>query len=230
MMRAFENRPDCAVSDEPFYGHYLVKTGLAHPAAEDVIASQSGDWQSVVKELIGPIPDDLPIWYQKHMTQHMLPEMGREWLPKVKSCFLIRDPHEVLASYVKRRQSVTLDDLGFCQQTEIFNAAWEYDGVCPPVIDSGDLLRQPEKILRKLCAALGIEFSGKMLKWPAGPRESDGVWAPHWYASVEASTGFMPWKARARDYPPSLQPLIDEAMPYYETLYAHRITAEGDCR
>ena len=166
MMRSFENRPDCTVSDEPFYGHYLAQTGLPHPGAQQVIASQHTDWQTVAEELSGPMPDGSSIWYQKHMTHHLLEGMGREWLKKVKSCFLIRDPHEVLASYVKRRQSVTLADLGFRQQTELFEASWENEGICPPVIDSGDSLRQPEKVLRKLCAALEIDFSDKMLNWP----------------------------------------------------------------
>jgi hypothetical protein len=220
MMRAFENRDDCAVIDEPFYAHYLAKTGADHPAIEEVIASQPTDWRDVVAHLLGPIPGHKPIWYQKHMTHHLLPEIDREWMRDFVHCFLIRHPAEVLSSYAKTRPDVTLEDLGFTQQNEIY----DYLGGGALVIDSRDVVENPRAILGRLCASLGIAFSEKMLSWPAGPRETDGVWARHWYQNVWSSTGFQPPPRREPDYPRSLQPIVDAALPAYERLYATRLT------
>ena len=93
MMRAFGARADCAVSDEPFYGAYLAATGLDHPMREEVIAAQPTDWRGVAAHLTGPLPGGRTLWYQKHMTHHMLPGFGRDWTDGVVNAFLIRDPH-----------------------------------------------------------------------------------------------------------------------------------------
>jgi len=97
MMRSFENRGDCAVVDEPFYAHYLARTGLDHPARDEVIAAGETDWHDVVAMLTGPVPGGRTVFYQKHMTHHMLPHIGHEWFADVAHVFLIRDPREVLA-------------------------------------------------------------------------------------------------------------------------------------
>ena len=220
VMRAFENRDDCAVVDEPFYAHYLAKTGVDHPGIEEVVASQPTDWREVVAHLLGPIPGNRPIWYQKHMTHHLLPEIDRDWMRHLVHCFLIRHPAEVLSSYAKMRPNVTLEDLGFTQQTEIYDDL----GGDALVIDSRDVVENPRAILGRLCAELGIPFSEKMLSWPAGPRDTDGVWARHWYQNVWSSTGFQPPSRRQREYPRSLQPIVDAALPAYERLHAARLT------
>lgn len=191
MMRAWENRGDCAVSDEPLYAHYLAHTDLDHPAREEVIAAGESDWKRVVAALTGPVPGNASLWYQKHMTHHLLPHIDRGWIASLRNVLLIRDPREVVASYVKSRANVSAGDIGLPQQVLL------YDELCaagapPPVIDAGDFLRAPEAYLRALCDWLGIAFSERMLHWPQGPRASDGVWAPHWYARVRESTGFEP--------------------------------------
>jgi Sulfotransferase domain len=225
LMRAFENRPDTVVTDEPLYGHYLRATGLDHPARAAVIAAQPDGWQEVVARLTGPVPQGKPVWYQKHMTHHMLPPIGRDWLLDLTNCFLIRDPRLVLASYVKTRAAPTLTDLGLPQQVEIFEQVSARAGRTPPVLDAGDVLADPRRLLGLLCAAIGIPFSERMLAWPAGPRPSDGVWAPHWYASVWRSTGFRPARPPAAGLPAALQPLADTCEPYYRRLHAHRLGA-----
>ena len=120
MMRSWENRGDCAVVDEPFYAHYLAHTGLDHPGREEIIAAGEPDWRKVAARLVGPVPQGKPIWYQKHMTHHLLPHIGREWLRGLTHVFLIRDPREVLLSYVRSRPRVTADDIGVLQQIDIF--------------------------------------------------------------------------------------------------------------
>lgn len=223
MMRAFENRPDIVVTDEPLYGHFLRTTGLDHPARDEVIAAQPGDWPEVVAALTGPVPEGKAIWYQKHMTHHLLPQIGREWLAEVSNCFLIRDPRLVLASYVKTRAAPTLEDLGLPQQVEIFERVRAQDGRVPPVLDAGDVLADPRRMLGLLCEAVGIPFSERMLAWPAGRRASDGVWAPYWYASVWRSTGFRPARPPAKPLADELRSIADGAAPFYRLLHAHRL-------
>lgn len=226
LMRSFENRPDCAVSDEPFYAAYLAATGLDHPMREKVLASLSTDWDTVAAQLTGPSPDGAPIWYQKHMTHHMLPNVNLEWARGFRHAFLIRSPEQVLQSYVEKRQSVSLEDIGFVRQAELFRNVSQNEGVAPPVLDSDDLLDAPQAILRQLCDAIGIPFTDAMLSWPSGPRESDGIWAPAWYNSVEKTTGFARQrKARNTDLPDHLRRIADAARPYYEKLAAGKLSA-----
>lgn len=223
MMRAWENRPDTAVVDEPFYACYLEATGLNHPGREEVIASQPTDWRAVVAALTGQVPDRKAIHYQKHMTHHMLPGIGRDWLQHVDNCFLIRAPAEVVASYAETRNAPTFEDLGFLQQGELFDQVADRLGHAPPVIDASDVLRNPAGMMAALCAALGVDFDARMLSWPPGRRRTDGVWAKHWYASVERSTGFNPLRAGSKPVPRPLEPLVQAALPIYERLAAHRL-------
>ena len=224
MMRAFENRTDCAVSDEPFYAAYLAETELDHPMRDAVLASQPTDWREVAQQLVGDAPEARPLWYQKHMTHHMLPAFGREWIAECRNAFLIRDPVRVLASYVKSRETVTLADIGVVQQSELFDAVADRLGHAPPVIDAADVLADPARTLGALCAALAIDFDPAMLSWPAGKRASDGVWAPAWYAGVEASTGFAaPGGDEAPVLPAHLAGIAAEAEGHYRRLAAFRL-------
>jgi len=211
------------VVDEPFYAAYLARTGLDHPMRAEVLASQPQEWREVVAGLFGPVPDGKPIHYQKHMTHHMLPEFDRGWLRRMRNAFLIRAPEAVLASYVKKRATVTLADIGFERQREMFDAEADRLGAPPPVVEAADVLAAPARVLSRLCAALGIDYTDAMLSWPAGRRETDGVWAPAWYAAVEQSTGFEAPKREPVTLPPELQRIADAAQPYYEAMAAHRL-------
>jgi hypothetical protein len=223
MMRSWENRGDCAVIDEPLYAHYLAHTGLDHPGREEVIAAGETDWRRVVARLIAPPPDGRAIVYQKHMTHHLLPHIGRDWLRDLTHVFLIRDPGEVLMSYVKSRPTVSAEDIGVVQQLEIYRHVSELTGRAPPVIDAGQFLRDPEGQLRQLCDLLGIAFTPRMLRWPPGPRESDGVWAPYWYAQVLRSSGFEPQRPRQPAVPAEYEPILAAVRPSFEELFARRL-------
>jgi hypothetical protein len=225
LMRAWENRPDTAVTDEPLYAFYLDRTGLDHPGRDKVIASQPADWRVVLAGLAdAPLPPGVTIGYAKHMTHHLLPEVDRAALAPLRHAHLIRDPRELLASYARVRTEPRMDDLGLRQQAEIFET---FGG---PVVDSRDLLTEPEGILRSLCQALGVPFDPGMLSWPAGPRDSDGVWAPYWYASVHASTGFAPYRPPAQPLPARLEPLAQRCLPYFARLHQYRISPLGGTR
>ncbi|PJJ53448.1 hypothetical protein CLV56_2937 [Mumia flava] len=218
LLRSFENRPDCSVVDEPLYAVYLAATGLDHPGRDDVLASQSQDPDAVLAELTqGPVAT--PLQYQKHMTHHLLPGIAREPLAVLTHAYLVRDPERVLVSYAKVREEPTLDDLGLPQQVEL------YETFGGPVVDAADVLAEPRGTLTALCDALGLAFDEAMLSWPAGPRDSDGVWAPHWYAGVAASTGFATDSPGSGDPLPSrLEPLLEQCRPYYDALAPYRLS------
>jgi hypothetical protein len=223
MMRAWENREDCAVSDEPLYAAYLAATGLNHPGRDEVIAAGDTDWRRVANALLGSVPGDSPLWYQKHMSHHLLPGMDTDWVFGLCNVLLIRDPAEVVASYLKSRATVTPDDIGLPQQGRLFDLLCDRLGEAPTVIDAGDFLRAPEANLRALCARLGIMFTPRMLSWPAGPRDSDGVWAPHWYDAVWRSTGFEAWHPREVTLSGDALAVADICRPIYERLREHRM-------
>lgn len=227
MLRSFENRRDCVVIDEPFYAAELAATGRDHPMREEVIAAGEIDPARVVGRLLGPIHDaakpGASVFYQKHMTHHMLPQFDRSWIGEVRNAFLIRAPDRVLASYTKRWSHVTLEDIGLPQQRDIFEQVADRQGSAPPVIDAADVLADPRGMLTALCVALGIPFAEEMLSWPPGRRASDGVWAPAWYASVEQSTGFGPPDAAPVSLTADLARIAEAARPMYERLAAHRL-------
>ena len=221
MMRAWENRGDCAVSDEPLYAHYLSETMLDHPGRDEVINAGDTDWRRVVAALTGPVPGGQAVWYQKHMTHHLLPGMDTRWVHGLDNVFLIRDPALVVASYLKSRGTVVADDIGLLQQARLFDEVAQKRGSAPPVIDAERFLIDPEAHLRALCSRLGLAFTERMLHWPAGPRASDGVWAPHWYAAVWQSTGFEPARPREAHLTGEALAVAEDCRPAYEGLRAH---------
>ena len=225
MMRAWENRPDTAVIDEPFYAHYLKATGIDHPGREEIIAAYQTDWRKVVDQLTGPVPGGKPVYYQKHMTHHMLPGMDEDWLDGLANVFLIREPRAVIASYVKKRAAATFEDIGLARQWTLFEALRLRTGTPPPVVDAADILANPEGVLGRLCHVLGLDFDPRMTGWPAGPRPTDGVWAKYWYHAVERSTGFRAPGETVTELPPELEPLALQCAEYYDRFYALRIIA-----
>jgi hypothetical protein len=224
LLRSWGNRPDTFVSDEPFYGHYLATTRRPHPMREEIVAAMETDWRAIAATLTGPVPGGRALWYQKHMAHHLLPDMGCAWMDEMRLAFLIRDPRAMLASLGRVLERPTVADTGLPQQRELFEAVRSATGVTPPVIDARDVLVAPEATLRALCRALDVAFLPEMLSWPPGRRETDGIWAPHWYAGVEASTGFGPHRERDEPLADHLEPLLEECLPAYRALHAARIT------
>jgi hypothetical protein len=223
MMRAWGNRPDTAVCDEPLYAHYLQHTGLDHPGAAEVIAHHEPDWRKAVAGLVGPVPGGKAIFYQKHMAHHLLPHIGRDWLGGLTHAFLIRHPREMIASLAKILPDPTPGATGLPQQVEIFEWVRSRTGTTPPVVEARDVLRDPRRLLGLLCERLGVAFSEAMLAWPPGRRPTDGIWAEHWYQSVERTTSFQPDTPSPGPVPEHLDGLLAECSPYYEALHRHRL-------
>ncbi len=224
MMRAWENRPDCSVVDEPFYACYLDETGLEHPCHEAILAAMPTQRKTVIEAMTQGEPS--AVQYQKHMTHHMPEGCDLSWTRGLRNVFLIRDPAEVIASYLAKMPSVSEADIGITRQREMFEEITELTGTQPPVIDSNDVLRDPKTVLGKLCEAVDVPWlSEAMTEWPAGERDSDGVWADHWYHSVRDSTGFAPWQPRSISLDDQARALADAMRPHYEFMARHRLAA-----
>jgi hypothetical protein len=223
MMRAWGNRGDTVVVDEPFYAYYLRATGKAHPGADEVIATGETNWRNIVAYLTGPIANGKRIFFQKQMTHHLLSEIDREWLGAVTNCFLIRDPREVISSYIKKREDPILEDLGFVQQAEIFDFVRTHTNAVPPVVDAKDVLQNPESTLRRLCEVVGVEFSKSMLSWAPGLRDTDGIWASYWYGEVAKTTSFQPYRPTPSDVPARLREIYQHCCECYQQLYEYRL-------
>jgi hypothetical protein len=202
MMRSFGSREDCSVMDEPFFASFLAVSGKEHPGREETLAQHETDPEKVAELCENP-KTDRRYAFQKHMPHHMLKGFPIGWAKKAKHFFLIREPARVIASYLKGRDEFNVEDLGFAPQRRLFKQLYDMTGTPPPVIDSFDVLRSPEKSLRTLCDSIDIPFDRAMLSWEKGTRPEDGAWAPYWYKSVQDSTGFGP--------PPEIMPTV----PHY---------------
>ena len=223
MMYAFAARGDCAVWDEPFYAAYLDATGMDHPMRDAIIAAHVADPDHVAAACKGPIPQGQSLFYQKHMTMHMIDGFDRRWMRSCQNVFLIRHPARVVASYSKKRENPTLHDIGFVQQAELFDEVANWSGVAPMVVDSDDIRADPAGMLQKLCVALGIRFSRNMLRWPAGGNEADGIWAAHWYGAVHRSTGFEGAEGPLPALGGAYAGLAAQAFLYYQRLAEHKL-------
>jgi hypothetical protein len=225
LMRSWGSRADTFVVDEPLYAHYLAHSPYhdQHPGADEVLAAYETDWRKVAQSLTGDIPQGKAIFYQKHMTHHILPHMDLAWTDALTNCFLIREPGEMLVSLDKVIADPELDQTGLPQQWELFERARQRSGTTPPVIDAADILQNPRRILSLLCEAVGVPFDEAMLSWPAGRRDTDGIWARYWYKAVERSTGFAPYQPRTEPIPERLRPKWEACNTIYQRLYQHRL-------
>jgi hypothetical protein len=223
MMRAWGNRPETVVQDEPLYAHYLRVTGKPHPGAAEVIAAGPCEEHKAIERMFEPLPPGKSIRYCKQMSHHILPGMDRSWMPRMKHAFLIRDPREVIASYIAHVAEPALEDTGYSQQHEIFQMVRSFSGTIPPVVDARDVLENPRGVLTNLCRALDIEFAEQMLSWPPGPRDTDGVWSKYWYKEVESTTSFKSYELKERPIPTRFHSLINVCHHYYMDLYQYRI-------
>ncbi len=227
MMRSWDSRSDTQVVDEPFYGAYLSTTGLDHPMRSEIVAAHPTDWAEIAT-MCGT-RNGAPIIYQKHMCQHMLDAAPIDWMSSVRHAFLIRSPEQVAASFAEKWDGLSADDLGFRRQAELFDHVCQLTGTAPPVLEANDVLADPGHMLGDMCDRLGVAFDPAMLGWAPGPRDSDGIWAQHWYNAVNQSEGFAAPRP-PKSPPEELRPIIDACQPYYEQIRPHRIRPSGQHR
>ncbi len=223
LLRSFVQRPDTTGVDEPFYAYYLARTGAQHPLREQVLKSQPTDWRRVVDEtLLGPCLT--PVQFVKHMAHHLVGEMDLSFTARMRNVFLLRPPRDMLPSMLRDLGELHRRDVGYERLRELFHEL-RRAGHDPIVLDSTDLLNEPEPALRRLCARLGLAFDRRMLAWPPGRHPAYGVWAPFWYGNVERSSGFQPYTAKTEPFPPQLQPILALAENCWQDLHARRLRA-----
>jgi hypothetical protein len=215
MMYSFGARADFSIMDEPFYAAYLAATGVDHPMRAEILAQHETDPKAVARSCLAP--QTTPHLYMKHMPHHMIDGFPLDWARECVNLHLIRHPARVIASYAAKWEDLTLDQIGYVQQTALFE---RLGGV---VIDSHDIRQNPEKALRSLCSAIDLTFDPAMLSWSAGPRAEDGVWAAHWYGAVHRSTGFAGAERPLPEVDARYASLLAEALPHYERMVAEKL-------
>lgn len=223
LMRSFAQRPDARVHDEPLYGYYLKTTRAPHPGLDELIEVLETDPNKVTRDVILG-PTDHEVVFFKQMVHHLLPDLDLAFLDECVNVLLIRDPAEVIASLVNQLPQPTMRDVGLERQVRLFRDL-RSRGQEPPILDARQLLLDPERVLKELCARVGIGWDPSMLSWPSGPQPEDGVWAKYWYDNLHTSTGFQPYRDRSREVPEHCQELLAECRAHYDELIPHAIVA-----
>ncbi len=223
MMRSWGSRSDTFVIDEPYYAYYLSQNDLDHPGRDEVLKEGELDVKKISNGLVNDFNGNCSIYYQKHITHHLLDSIDRDWMKSVVNCFLIRDPKDMIISYSRVHPDLTMHLLGLEEQNEIFEHVKDITGEIPPIIDAKDVLMNPRDILSKLCNKIGVLFSEEMLIWARGSRDTDGNWGKYWYKNVVNSTGFNQYKPKTEDVPAKYQNLYEECLSLYNNLHNLRI-------
>ncbi|XP_044955773.1 branched-chain-amino-acid aminotransferase-like protein 1 isoform X2 [Hordeum vulgare subsp. vulgare] len=215
LMYSFSQRDDMDVLDEPLYANFLRVTGVDRPYRQELLSKMDPDGNKVVKEVIFG-PGEKAYRYCKHIAKQRLPNLTGDLMKKGKHFILIRNPMNILPSFDKVVPPSFLE-LGVAELVAIYSELCDL-GSPPPVIDADDLQRDPEAVLSGLCEDLGIPFQPQMLKWKAGPRDFDGIWAPWWYESVHTSTGFSKSRRYPMTFPFAFYDLLEQSLPFYNML------------
>ena len=222
-MYSFGNRKDMTAIDEPFYGYYLhIHPEIDHPGRAETLATMPTDYAGIVKDII-EADYPTPHVFFKNMAHH-LDQGDWSFIKQLKNLFLIRNPKQLIASFAQVIPNPTMLDIGLKLEWEILEYA-QSSGSDYVVLDSNEVLKDPKTVLSKMSDQLGIPFSEEMLAWKAGPRPEDGCWAKYWYANVHKSTGWKKQETSSRPFPERLQPLLDEAVIYYDRLAKYAIKA-----
>jgi len=227
MMRSWGSRPDSIVIDEPFYAHYLKESQSPHPGAQEIMQTQSTDWREVIEQLKAPLPKGKTVFYQKHITTHMLPHIELDWLSQLYNLFLIRHPSKAVASYSQKRSENVADDLGYAQLHRIFEHVCSQQESIPIVIDSDSFLKNPADHLLQICNRLEIDYTPSMLEWEPGIRQTDGIWHQWWYDAVASSTGFRPFQPKDITLTSEQKKIVSECEPHYLALRSHALTTNN---
>ena len=217
LMRSWSSRKDTFVTDEPFYAYYLKKTKLKHPFYKEIINKYSSNYDEVVNYLINRIPKDKKIWYQKHMAHHILNFNNIEWINNCENCILLRHPKEVISSYSKKNKLNSAEELGYPQQYEIIKYLKKINKSYV-VIDSSELLNNPEKVLSNWCMKINIKFYKSMLRWKKGNYVTDGIWWKSWYDNVIKTTRFKEYEKKDINIENKYDSIYNESMKYYSFL------------
>ena len=224
LMYSFAQRKDTKVRDEPFYGNYLRRfPEVNHPGQEETIAFMENDLEKIKKELQEQ-HQEKPVLFIKNMAHHLI-AIDVDFILDYQNVFLIRNPKQLIASFAQVMPNPTMQDIGMQRQAALFDFILDKTGQAPPVLDSGEVLKNPEKVLSALCQQLNLDFDPHMLHWEAGQRHDPAPWNKYWYANVWKSTGFAKQSTSSRPLPVHCVPLYEQALPIYEKLIQYSIKA-----
>ena len=215
LMYSFRERVDTTVIDEPFYAHYLRVSGRKHPGYQEVLNSQDQYSEQVIENVIQS-EYTTPVVFFKQMCHHLV-EIDLSFLNNCSNILLIREPSLVIRSHAKNVPDLKVSDIGLDVQNSLLNRIIE-SGAVPIVVDSANLLMNPEAILKELCQHLGIAFDTSMLSWESGPKPEDGVWARHWYKNTHESSSFSNKESSRAPMPEKFLPVLEEATVLYDNL------------
>jgi hypothetical protein len=223
-MYSFGNRADTAIVDEPFYAYYLSNFDVDHPGANDILSSMSSNPEKVIQDVLLADRQEEYL-FAKNMAHHM-DGYDYSYSYECRNVFLIRDPKRLITSFAKVITNPVANDVGLRREAEIYNEIKTKGKFDPVVIDSGELLLNPEKVLSEVCNQLSIPFDKAMLNWKAGARKEDGTWAKYWYNSVHKSTRFVQTqKNEDATLDDRLIPVYEEVLPFYNQLFEKAIKA-----
>ena len=216
LMYSFAQRGDTRVYDEPLYGFYLANTDADeyHPGAEETLASMEQDGPKVISSMMND--ESKPVLFFKNMAHHLL-DLDRSFMKDTVNIILTRNPKDCILSFSKVIENPTMSDIGYEVQLDLKKYLDEL-GAKNLVVDSSDILKNPEKELSAICELAQIPFDSNMLQWNPGPRTEDGTWAKYWYANVHRSRGFQPPKIKDEQLPERLTPLLEESNRLYAEL------------
>ena len=217
LMRSWSSRRDTYVTDEPFYAYYLKETKLKHPMHNEIIKKYSSNYNEIVNYLTNEIPQKKKIWYQKHMSHHILNLEKIDWIKNCENCILLRHPKEVINSYSIKNKLNSVEELGYPQQYEIVNFLKKINKSFT-VIDSSELLNNPEKVLSAWCKKINIEFDKSMLSWEKGYHSNDGIWRKFWYDNVIKTNRFQKYEKKDITIENKYDSIYNESMEYYNHL------------
>ncbi|APY07491.1 sulfotransferase family protein [Winogradskyella sp. J14-2] len=222
LMYAFAQRTDTKVFDEPLYAYYLRHHPYAkgyHPGAEDIIKTMESNGEKVVEVMLRNT--EKPVLFFKQMTHHLL-DLERSFMKDTINIILTRDPLDMLPSFDKVIHNFTIDDVGYQLHIDLLNY-FESQSIPFKVINSKQVLKNPEDTLSKLCEFADIPFKKSMLSWKPQKREEDGIWAKYWYHNIHKSSGFQEYKPKTEAFPAHLNTLLEQCLPHYNRLMEYAI-------
>ena len=114
--------------------------------------------------------------------------------------------------------------LGQISNLEIIKGLKDHSFKMRSLQDAYDLRNNPKSILKQACKKLNISFTSKMLQWPSGPKEGEGVWGEYWYQNVWKTTSFVKQKkASIQTIGSTTKNLYEQAKIFYDKLYHYKI-------
>ncbi len=192
---------------------------------EDSVRTPGLTYESTWADMLA-LAKDGPV-FTKDFPHYITSLWTPEWLANFRHSFLIRNPAKTVTSMFKHWPDFDIRETAFAEQRELFDKLTEIHGTPPPVIDSDDLLADPHTMVERWCNAVDIPFVAEALSWEPGARDEVSWWdGGSFHENLRGSDGLKPQPKTSidiADAPDRVKAVVDELMPHYEHLHAHRI-------